>query len=429
MSDLFHHTDPFQVIPGDAPIVVGAPHHGTRRNVKADRETGSIALALAEKLGAGAVIVHDLRHTVDVNKNPHALGARVRHHAMRYQNALFEQRPRLVIEIHGHVTGNYAVEVSSGFDLRPDVPEDARYLAALDRMKREMPAVLAARIGWKPTVGVYPLDRDVKKPATNTFTFQKVRRARRLAALAWYGLHIELDASLRTAERCRAPGYVDALAAALAAAIQPAFDPLLADEAGIALPSAPVAVRSGHFPSDRLPATQATGKHATEWAVVVHPSQLESLRALEGDTVIVEHHGEEVRCPVVVSRAVRPGHVAIPARMRRQIGLGRRGRVTVGRAVRSAPATAAARTGRGVVVCETRPGHRRHIWLSPGDVARLGLPSGEPVTLRGQPNTPALSGVTWAADDTLPARFAALSEPVTDRLLLTLGEVVTCDRG
>ena len=85
----FNRTDHFQIIPGVTPIVIGAPHHGTRPNVDADIGAGPIALALAARLNSRAVIVSDLCRTVDVNKNPANLGSRVRHHAIRYQNEMF----------------------------------------------------------------------------------------------------------------------------------------------------------------------------------------------------------------------------------------------------------------------------------------------------------------------------------------------------
>jgi len=414
-------------------ISVGAPHHGTRPNVAADRETGPIARALAAQLHARAVVVSDLRRTVDVNKNPRTLGARVRHHALRYQNALFEQHPRLVIEIHGHVTGNYAVEVSSGFDLNPDAPADALFLAALHTLRQRMPAALASRIGRRPSVGVYPLDRDVKNPATNTFTFQKIRRARQRAGMAWYGLHIELDAGLRTAESCKAPGYVEALAGALATTIQAAFAPLLAgdDDDHVVVPPLPTFVeRPAASRSCKLRAKPAPKKYATGQVAIVHPEQLKGLNALEGDTVLLRHGDEEMRCTVVPSRTVRPGEVAVPARIRRQLGVGRWDHVTVRRNDRqSAPAVPSTAAGGYVVVQEQRAAPNRHIWLSPADAERLGLRAGEPLTLRGQPGVSPVSGVAWAGDSTLAMRSAALSEPAMESLLLTLGEVVKCDRG
>ncbi len=102
---LFSSPDPFQIIDGHAPVVVGAPHHGTHPGMDADLATGPIALALAAKLNARTVVVSNLRRTVDVNKNPLRLGKAVRHYAIRYQNELFQAQPRLVIELHGHTSG------------------------------------------------------------------------------------------------------------------------------------------------------------------------------------------------------------------------------------------------------------------------------------------------------------------------------------
>ena len=224
--NIFTLSDHFQIIPGSQPIALGAPHHGARPNVAADRGAGPIALALAQRLGARAVVVSDLRRTVDVNKNPLQLSRLVRSHALRYQNEMFRQRPSLIIEIHGHVSGQYDVEITTGFDLDPRSAADAPYLERLSRLKQQLPAALAGRLGQRPSVGVYPLDRDVEKTATNTFTFQKIRRARRLAGLKWYGLHIELNAAMRVGPQAEKPAAINALADVFAAAILDAFAPL-----------------------------------------------------------------------------------------------------------------------------------------------------------------------------------------------------------
>ena len=125
---IFGPVDPFSIIQGSQPIVVAAPHHGTRPNVDADLVTGPIALALASRLNARVVIVNDLRRTVDVNKNPLGLQKNVRHYALRYQNEVFCDLPPLVIEVHGHVSGRYPIELCSGFDLDSDLPGDILFL-------------------------------------------------------------------------------------------------------------------------------------------------------------------------------------------------------------------------------------------------------------------------------------------------------------
>jgi hypothetical protein len=195
--NLLRLSDPFQIVPGSAPVAVGAPHHGARPSVDADWGTGPIALALAARLGGSSVVVSDLRRIVDVNKDPFSLDKGVRQHAVRYQNALFAGRPRLVVEIHGHSSGRYDIEVSTGFELDASIPAEASYLEKLTLLRRTLPEALENRLGRRPSVGVWPLDRDVEKTATNTFTFQKVRRVRHLAGLDWYGLHVELNAALR----------------------------------------------------------------------------------------------------------------------------------------------------------------------------------------------------------------------------------------
>ncbi len=424
---LFNLKDPFQIVRGTAPIVVGAPHHGTRPNVDADRGTGPIALALAQRLGASAVIVSDMRRTVDVNKNPLGLKQSVRRHAVRYQNELFGNQPRLVIEIHGHATGQYPIELSTGFDLEEDSEDDAAYLAHLKTLKQTLPPALAKFIGITPSVGIYPLDRDVKKTATNTYTFQKIRRARKLAGVDCYGLHIELGTEFRTTPNAQAKSFVDSLAHALAETIQTLY-------AG--LPPANSLSRSSTGQLDDASSSRAWhsfqitpvgDQHENKNIVAVHPDELDALAALEGDSVILRNGGEEIRSVVVSSRTVKPGHIAIPPRIRRQISLGIRGRADV--VVASAEGvgrTAARPSAEGsFMIGETRPARGSWVWLSPNEILDIGLLPDSPILVQGQPETPRTNSVTLAADPTLPPRTSTVSEALMDRLTLTLGDVVT----
>ncbi len=423
--------DPFRIVAGQAPIAVGAPHAGSRPGVDADLGTGAIALALAASLGARAVVVSDLRRMVDVNKNPQRLDRGVRAYATRYQNEVFDGGPRLLIEIHGQARGRYSVEVATGFDLDPSAVGDALYLERLRVLRQSLPVALAGRTGQNVSVGVYPLDRDVGKAATNTFTFQKVRRARHLAGVEWYGLHIELDPALRTGRWARSPGHAEALAEGLAIAIRAAFLSLPPEGAGLpddgsscepgreALP--PAALISHVFQVVAAPAA-AVGDEA----VTVHPDDLLALGALDGDAVLLRHGGEQVHSLITPSRTVRPGHVALPARLRHQIGLGPRGRVALARlAPGAARAAAAADRGASVVIGEARRSPEDWVWMAGCEIERTGLRAGRPVLVQGQPEMPPINSVTLQADPALPPRAAAVSMALMDRLGLTCGEVIT----
>lgn len=422
---LFDLGDHFQIVDGAAPIVVGAPHHGVRPSVDADLGTGPIALALAQRLDARAVIVSDLRRTVDVNKNPLRLGSHVRQYARRYQDELFRSLPRLVIEIHGHVSGQYAVEIATGHELDESAPGDARFWHKLTALKQSLPAALSSTIGQSPTVGVYPIDRDVKKTATDTFTFQKIRRARHLIGAEWYGLHIELIAALRTTKQARSKAFVEALAEALALAIQASFDPLPVPAATIPTHADQTGSTTALIAPRTLSVTLAPEQYAGANVVVVNPIDLEALGARDGDVVVLRHGDEELHSTITPSVAVLVGHAALPARIRRQISLHEHDRVLVGRPVLLSPAAAAAANHAQFVASQARDTRDRCVWLSPAEIARLDLKIDSSIRVQAQPGTDPVNAARIASEASLLPRRAILSRAVMNQLTLTLGEVIT----
>lgn len=84
---------------GHVPVTVGAPHHAPygrprlRSGRVADANTGLLTRNIAATLGGRAVVACDAAE-VDVNK---ADGW-----GYGYLEAIFEERPRLILEIHGH---------------------------------------------------------------------------------------------------------------------------------------------------------------------------------------------------------------------------------------------------------------------------------------------------------------------------------------
>jgi hypothetical protein len=420
--NLIGWNDPFQIAPGANRIVVGAPHHGTRPNVDADMGTGPIALALAAQLGARAVIASDLRRTVDVNKDPVGQPKAQRHHVLRYQNELFAGLPGLVIEIHGHVTGRYPIEAATGFQLDQDAPGDSVFLECLRVFKGSLDATLPARLGQHYAVGLFPLDRDVKKTATNTFTFQKVRRARNLAGLEWFGLHIELPSELRTGKQAQSRAGVEALAAALAAAIRAAFEPLPAPGATI-----PLRADDGddHPAGHPFVVSHAPEKYVEKNIALLHPDDLAAAGALEGDSLELSNNGETMRVEALASITVRHGHAALPARVRRQIGVEPNGTVGLALAGQRKP---------DVVTETVRPCHL--VLADPSDakdgpallaaqeMERLGLQAGLPVRIFGQnPQAGAVTTKLMAVEGSRP-RTLTLPAGLMDKLSLTIGEVV-----
>ncbi len=425
---LFDQTDHFQIIDRTSRVVVGAPHHGVRPNVDADVGTGPITAALAQRLNARAVIVSDLRRKVDVNKNPLRCGSNVRPHALRYQNEMFRSQPCLVLEVHGHVSGQYAIEIATGYELDASLVGDARFLQKLAAVKQSLPLLLASHIGQNPTVGVYPIDRDVKKTATDTFTFQKIRRARRLADAEWYGLHIELNAELRTTKQAQSALFVEALADAFATAIESAFDPLPALDATIPAYADQADGSTPLVTSQSLSVTLAPEQYASANVVVVNPIDLQALSAREGDVVVLRHDHEELRSALTPSLIVQPGHAALPARVRRQIGLRERDHVIVGCPAPIAPKLPSAANRSLFILNEMRDIPDRCVWLSPDEIRRLSLRIDSPIVVQGQPRTAPANSVVLKSDASLLPRRAGMSRAVMDQRALTLGEVIAIQR-
>lgn len=418
---LFQRADPFSITHGTQPIVVAAPHHGTRRNVDADLVTGPIARSLADCLEARAIIVSDLRRTVDVNKNPLGLDKRVRHHALRYQNEVFRGLPRLVIEVHGHVSGQYPVEISSGFDLDPNSPGDAMFLDRLRNFKQILSSRLG-KIGLPIEIGVYPMDWDVKKPATNTYTFQKIRRVRNRVGMEWYGLHIELAADLRTGQRTKAPGYFDALANAFAGAVLSAFDPLPA-------PTATIPTHADINDEDSMTGTllrvmKASQDTIEKMVAALHPQEISTLGFLEGDMLALYNHGENLHVPIAASSNVPTGRIAIPARVRRQLDLNPGDRVTALRP-NQASGNKVIPNGHAFVVGEARPDKVARVWISSHALDRLQagingihhckgpLPSTDPILIQLSPAENAMDHVVIASDILMKKLTLSIGDTIT----------------
>ena len=432
--NLLRLSDPFQFVPGTAPVAVGAPHHGTRPSVDADWGTGPIALALAARLKGSAVVVSDMRRIVDVNKDPLSLDKSLRRHAIRYQNALFAGRPGLVIEIHGHTSGRYDVEASTGFELDPAIPADASYLEKLSLLRRTLPDALESRLGQRPTVGVWPLDRDVEKTATNTFTFQKVRRARYMAGLNWYGLHIELNAALRVGRGSKmgdirelSPQVVEVLSDSLAAAIRASFEPLPSSDASI--PPRAEANSAYHVLAEHtFKVARTPEKRIGENIVFMHPDTLRSIGALEGDSVILRQGEEELRSWVAPSRLVQLGQAALTQRMRAQINVKPGQWITLvrisKRPVGQTDPSPNPDLEPALVAYQIKPGRQAQLWLECDDLERLALRLDAPVRLQCRAGIPAIQTQMLITEHALPLRAAALSDGLAAQLGATLGETL-----
>lgn len=424
---VFEPKDHFQVIPGEAPIVVGAPHHGTHPNVNADQGTGPIALMLAAKLKARAVIVSDLRHTVDVNKNPAGFTGSARFHAVRYQNELFDGFPPLIIEIHGHITGNYPVEVATGFDLSADAPGDILFMERLHSFRSELDAAFLTHLGQRYAIGIFPLQRNVRKTATNTFTFQKIRRARNLTGMEWYGLHIELPAEMRTGKQAQSAAYIEALTEALAYCIRASFEPLPAPGATIPpkADSVPIDPANRRF----FEVAQAMEKFAEASVAVFHPDDLKAAGMFEGDQVALYHAGESLHVEALTCPTVQPGQTALPARVRRQINVTPTQKVGLGlrHPLSAAQAPTALTTCHLVLAGLCTDQKKPLIRVAPAEAEHFGFQHGDQVSIKAP--SPLISPIhaELHVDESLPTHKTVLSRPLTEKIPLTLGEVVTVE--
>jgi hypothetical protein len=375
---------------------------------------------------------------VDVNKDPLRLPKNVRQYALNYQNSMFANRPRLLVEIHGHSSGRYDIEVSSGFELDPSRLADAAYLTKLELFRRSLREALENRLGKRPTVGVWPLDRDVEKTATNTFTFQKVRRARQRSGLEWYGLHIELNAALRVGSGIKnsqvkslPPQVVEVFSEALATAIRAAFEPLPAPDSTIPIlkdsASPFIVVNEVTFKVG-----YSTKDTTNQNLVMLHPDALHSLGVLERDPILVRFGEEELYSHVASSYLIEPGQAALSQRMCYQINTSVGQKISLGRLVKRPDGNT---TGTysvpepDVVVHQIEPGKVARLWLTQGDVDRLALRLYEPINLLGRAGMPATSVKTAVINPTLPSRAIVLSDGLASQLGITIGETLHLIQG
>ncbi len=435
---LWHASDPFQISRGSAAIVVGAPHHGSRPNVEADCGTGPITLALAGRLKGNSVVVSDMRRLVDVNKDPRRLDKHLRHHAIRYQNEIFAGRPGLIIEIHGHTTGHHDIEVSTGFELDLTIPADCEYLEKLSLLRQMIPAGIQSRLGRRPTVGVWPLDRDVAKTATNTFTFQKVRRARHLAGLNWYGLHIEINAALRVGQgnqigniKQLSPQVVQALADAIADAIQQSFEPLPPKDSSIPLHNE--ANAEGRVLSEQsYSVSRMPDGYISDNYVLLHPDSLNDLGALEGDTVIIKRNEDELSSQVVISQMVPKDQAGITSRMLNQVNAKPGQKVTLIRLAKHISKKSSQSDGacitQAMVAHQIWPDKLPKIWLSSNELECFNLKLNAPTRIAYSMGLPVIQIQKLDIEESLPLHAVMLSQGLANKLGITLGETLRLDQ-
>lgn len=418
-GDPFDLADQFKISRGEQPIVVAAPHHGNRPNRNSDLMTGPIARALAGRLGASLVIASNLRRWVDVNKDPAGIPLLFRNLAIHYQDLLFQRMPGLIIEMHGHVSGKYPVEISSGFDLQPSLPGDVVFIKKLDKLKRSLPGQLLQKLGREMQVGVFPIDQDVRMTAARTFTFQKVHRARARLGMELYSLHIELAASLRTSQQIKDESYLEALVEALGRAIQDAFMPVREPKRTLPIDLGSREELAGSNLS--LKVVQTGNGVFDETRIFLHPGDFARLGILDGDRLNISSQAYSLLVPVASSSLVRSRQVALTTRLQNRLEVKVGDRITINANHRQVGQNE--KTGmKYFLLEETRVSEGSKAWINPGCLNELSSHASNQFWLKTPGRTP--HQVTLLADEFLPDQVIVLSPTLKDHLALTLGETV-----
>ncbi|VTR67860.1 conserved hypothetical protein [Desulfosarcina cetonica] len=157
-------------------IVVGVPHHapaGTPtlpcpEHRDSDENAGFLGRYLAERLDCFSLIA--CNSTIDVNK----------HLDSDYSKQIFEWRPKILIEIHGHgkFRSKYDVEISCG---SADQSANSEELAAIINRKIKNTPMLSG-------ISICGRFSDIYFKATKTLTITNP---------GWLAYHIELSSRLR----------------------------------------------------------------------------------------------------------------------------------------------------------------------------------------------------------------------------------------
>lgn len=207
-------TEKIFYMPGERrEILVAAPHHGYTPGC--DYYTKEFAMLLASQLDAPLLFAEDLRPLVDLNKEPElASTPQLKELCYNYQEHALSAPVDLFLEIHGHIHGCYDLEISCGFELDPFFPLDKELGESLDTLQASLDWELKTR--WqereqrqgqrqgqapfslpRPSIGVFPFNRNVVMKATRTYLFQKIRELQ-LQGRRIFGIHIEVFSAYRT---------------------------------------------------------------------------------------------------------------------------------------------------------------------------------------------------------------------------------------
>jgi hypothetical protein len=220
---------------------------------------------------------------------------------------------------------------------------------------------------------------------------------------------------------------VHILAGALAESIRQAFDPLPSPSSSIPLHS-----DSNHdrviIAKQRYKVGRVQQDNTAENRIILHPDALNSFGALEGDSVIIQGEDEELSSQVATSQLVQRNEALMNARMRNQVSVKPGQTITLMRQARALPDPADPPAGRDqqpyMVVHCIRTDGKACIWLSPADMQLLGFNPRVLTSLVGRVGLPTQQVASLEEDGNLPLHGAVLSEDLSSRLGITLGETL-----
>lgn len=181
------------------------------------------------------------------------------------------------------------------------------------------------------------------------------------------------------------------------------------------------------LPGIELKVISAAENMVDENRITVHPADLEALDVLDGDSVSLVNHGEELRAVVKSSLSIRQGQAAVPVRLRRQLNINIRDSVTIKKII-ARKTRVVEKQNRNFVMGGIRAQSGLRVWVNSEDLDRLGVRNTRGLSIKQHNlNMPAFGSITLEADPALAKRVAALSADLAKKRMITIGEVFTIE--
>lgn len=165
--------------------------------------TGDIAKSLGEKLCCPTMILNNIEQVMDITKDQLIHNKyEDRLISQEYKDMVFQDNPQFVIIIRGQQNPRYDLEISTGFNLEFAKKDDRILWKKLTMLKEIWQKKL--KDNWQvnqqlPTIGLYPIDKDVKFKGQGTYILQIIKEQRN-QGVNICGLSINIDDNLRIKE-------------------------------------------------------------------------------------------------------------------------------------------------------------------------------------------------------------------------------------